>query len=237
MAFEHLERPTGLVVITGTHSAGKTTLFNDLQDHLPKTECTNVAFSEEAATTYATTQPGKELSLTDGYTPEDQVIIEVNNFGAITEAVDSTQSSDDTHPGGLVISDRSPLDGLAYAMLRTGEDQRLVSMYETYSSAQNSAGNTVPGVFLPWAQWVSKFTQRYVDLVIIPDHTEVPFEDNGLRESDVNFREEVAETIARLYKNIVGRERILVVAGSREERLHIASLEIRLLARKLELVA
>ena len=78
--------------------------------------------------------------------------------------------------------------------------------------------NTVPGQKVPERAWQRQFIRNYCDLVMIADHTEIELEDNGMRQTDMNFRQDIADTIRNIYEPLVGIERTKIIKGDKATR-------------------
>jgi hypothetical protein len=253
MAFEFPDRAgideiTYFGIVTGTHSAGKSTLVNSLSDpvfterfrldhsrihpNFPKLGGRVLDISgmqvpliviEEASTFYVR-KTGDPTVVTDNYTFEDQILMEeltceLRGLAAehMSEILPELQPAANPRIG-VLLSDRFTPDGFAYSSLRTPDkEQDLICLQDLYMKKFGEPGNTVPGLKTPVRTWDHAFVRNYCDFVLIPDHSEVAFEDNGLRQTDLAFRETVATAINRVYTEIIGAEKIHSIKGTPQE--------------------
>jgi nicotinamide riboside kinase len=224
--------------ITGTHSAGKTTLLDGLINYstaidelpdAPKTipypkfrrlDGVAVAFVPEATTAYMHHTGLNTLATTD-YSREHQVAMEEYGLSLImsgfTELAEYLAFTKEKH--GLILTDRTPLDGPVYRTKRLPGDDPWVSGFINETLLHGRTFNTFEDVQLNKENMWSDFLKRYCDFVIIPDHTEIALEDNGTRLLDETFRQEIADKMKEIYIKSVGLEKIHVVQGSHSERL------------------
>lgn len=210
-----------LVIITGTHSAGKTTLLNALAG-IDFTQPTQ--FVPEAATDY-TSRLGKHNVTTDGYTFADQIGIEVHALSLIASAMDDimTRAANTPESRGLVVADRSMIDGAVYSRLRTPDaDTDTLSMFDIEHAIDDSSFNTVAGVRLPFRTLAASFLRRYCSLVLVANHEEVELEDNGLRDADSDFRDIVATNIVEAYSKLLDARKVKSVQGTPAGRKRLA---------------
>jgi hypothetical protein len=224
--------------ITGTHSSGKTTLLEglmgsstvipelpDVMDAIPypkfrRLEGIPVVFVPEATTAYMQ-RTGKENFATTAYSREDQLAVEEYGLSLIMSAftglVEYLTAVNETK--GLVLADRTPLDGTVYRSSRLPGDSPWVSGFETEMTLHGRAFNTVEGVALNYETMWSDFLNRYCDFVIIPDFTEVPLDDNGARLPDREFRQDIAMNIDRAYRDAGLVKNTDIVRGTPAERI------------------
>lgn len=232
--------------ITGTHSSGKSTLLNDLINcsnaitELPdapkvvpypkfrRLDGIAAAFIPEATTAYMQYTGLNTLATTD-YSREHQVAMEdyglsliMSGFTELTEYLDTTKEMN-----GLIIADRTPLDGPVYRTKRFPGDNPWVSGFDNETQLHRRSYNTVEEVQLHKENMWSDFLNRYCDFVIIPDHTEISLEDNGTRLLDETFRQEIADNMMDIYLKSVGQDKIHVVRGSHLERLRCTQAVIK----------
>ena len=99
----------------------------------------------------------------------------------------------------VIVSDRGPLDGVTYSELRCETDTNTVN------------GSPRTGFLVAWLK-------DYVNLVVIADHTAIPFEPDAARLPDHAFRLRVAHDIAKNYGAVLSYDQITTVTGSRDER-------------------
>lgn len=114
--------------------------------------------------------------------------------GAMAESDDREQ----TRP--LVLTDRSVLEGLAY----------------TRAHLPDQDTDDIGG--FPRTAFYKMWTARYVDLVLLADHSEIPFEPDPARVNDLAMREAIAREVAEDYHSVLPADRIRVVNGSTEHR-------------------
>jgi len=162
---------------------------------------------------------------TTGYTFEDQIAVEVLALRSITEAMNIAMLvAKETQPTvslrrAIVLTDRSALDGRPYSTLRTpNEDQEMVDFrkVETETIGWDTHPEAKTRVH-PIRKWHRDFMTRYCDVAFILDHEEVPFEDNGFRQTDLSFRQTIAVDMEQYYRDILG-DRVLKLHGNPDER-------------------
>ncbi|HVV66975.1 MAG TPA: hypothetical protein VHB72_02805 [Candidatus Saccharimonadales bacterium] len=100
----------------------------------------------------------------------------------------------------LILADRSGLDGLAYTRLRS-----------------NLSNTEVIGGF-PTEKFAREWVAHYVDLVLLSDYDEIPFELDPARSSDQELRKSIAREIAADYYATLPPERIQTLHGDPEQR-------------------
>lgn len=222
-----------VVAVVGTHSAGKSTLVQSfetgkLDDVLDEellyedfgyglveppeeSPATPVVIVPETALWCAklSDQPdllGKNWNLAfqlqvDGmYMLRSQAGIEIATR-AVNKLVDTHPDFSDrdlTRP--LVLTDRSVLEGLAYTRAHLpGQDTDIIGGF-------------------PRAAFHKKWIAQYVDVTVLTDHTEVPFQADPSRVDDLTFRNDVAEQVTQDYHSALPSERIRTIQGNKEQR-------------------
>lgn len=238
--------PMGGVIITGTHSAGKTTLFEDYFSegesvcgldyggscnfyvtgreiggvHVP------IVGVPEAATLYAEEAHNPRILTTD-YKMADQVWIEqrgllMNGAATILAAEMAHQwNKSRSEIFGVLVTDRSPLDGTAYSAVRLpDEEQELFELRQLAAQCRSGfvlISHNEDGVYdmrKPVREAIAT-----CDAVVMTDHTEVTFKPSELRESDLIFRDTIAGVIRQKYEEVVGPQAITLLRGSRRKRV------------------
>ena len=223
---------SSVAVITGTHSAGKSTLLNnfemgkvstlgiegkDYDDDLgygivdsPIGPRALITIPESAR--MLADACGRPDLLAENYTLDFQLSIDavlqfrIHEATAITSQVSERlvkegllpQSDGADHP--IVLSDRGPLDGVIYSEARSeGRDTNII----------NGFGRT--GFHTEWMK-------SFVDLVIVADHTTVPFQADATRLADVDFRDRIADSVLLNYSALMPADSVRVVTGDKETR-------------------
>lgn len=141
-----------------------------------------------------------QLQLTEKYKTRIQTAVELAGLVAhyLTATTPDLETDDFCRP--LVLTDRSGLDGLAYTRLRASIE-----------------GSDLIGGF-PSAGASKKWTAYYIDLVLLADHSDVPFEPDPARSNDLQLREDVAAEVEADYRSILPPERIGMLQGNLERR-------------------
>lgn len=228
----------GLVVVDGTHSSGKTTLLNDYfkgAAMLDETFDCYFPYKErgagipvfgvaEAATAYdAWVRPARtESCLTSGYNLLDQAAIELTAFSSIEAAMIACgrRAKDLGAPAGIVLADRSPASGHVYARLRLGRTANNVDLREVCAASEGKLMTNPSAEYRVDIQQLGRTQlQGYCKLVLIPDHHEIDFEDNGLRQTDLDFRDAIATEMIAYYSGLLGATNVQHITGNRRERL------------------
>ncbi len=235
-----------LCVATGTHSAGKSTVieafsndaftdeygisFTDPYDLAPKykgslLEGTDVPIitGEEAMSAYARIKRLPDLATT-GYTFERQIAVEIMAQSIIKDAVTIAMNvATKTQPDkplrqGIVFVDRSAMDGLPYSLLRTNNDQENIDVRQVEIATIGwDAYPTAKSRVWPLRKWNRDFMREYCDIAFIADHSEVSIEDNGFRQTDEDFRQEIAELMDDYYVSVLGAK-VIRLRGNPLER-------------------
>lgn len=229
-----------LIAIDGTHSSGKSSVLTELAvgrsildvgeakmwgiqafAEPVRDELTPVVLVHEAATRVATTWNQPEM-LTTGYTASGQYVIEQSADGAISVAglvaCELGKQLNDLRVRPVVVTDRSALSGYSYLTERLPEeDPNWVNLSQV---AQETGMLLAAPVSTPRdiCELFRAAMQEACDHAYITDHTEVPFEDNGLRLEDTELRERIARSIHKIYRDCLGSNRVSVLAGTAEER-------------------
>jgi len=232
------------IAITGTHSAGKSTLMNDFMQALDPLEgqlypwLREATFTlasgitipivgvTEAATDYAHTIAKDPSVMTHNYRMEHQIGVESIAFNRLlyggqrcAELAASYQSSN-RRLIGLLISDRTPLDGHVYSRLRLpAEEQVYIDMEHVAQFTGGRPPKTVHDSPIPYRWRIRRSVREMVDIALLPDHTEVAFEHTDVRIEGEAFRDTVANAINAYYSRLLTADQVQVVHGSREERL------------------
>lgn len=235
-----------LCVNTGTHSAGKSTItaafsdadfaakysipLDDPYDLAPRysgslLEDTNIPIitGEEAMTAYARIHHIADLATT-GYTFERQIDVESMAQWIITDAmrkaidVATSLQPNNSLRRGIVLTDRSALDGVPYSLLRTENDPENVDVRQVELATIGwDTYPTAPSRIWPLRKWSRDFMRQYCDAAFIADHSEVTIEDNGFRQTDAEFRNEIAEIMRTYYTSILG-DKIVNLHGDPAKR-------------------
>lgn len=236
--FETSQATVYFNIVTGTHSSGKTTLLNDLGESLPRLEIEPPfrAVSEEIggktipivlvpeAATYYARSVGRPDILTNNYSFEQQVQIEFVSAGMVASAVllaeelaVKLQTSGSRH--GFIISDRSMLDGHVYSRLRTPDhpDDPVNLRQVAAATGMLLLSPTQPDVDI--RHIAREQVAAACDTAYISDHHDIPFEDNGLRQADLEFRDLIAGSMAEYYEDVVGTKKVHYLRGDRAQRL------------------
>lgn len=230
MAEQYIDKPA-VVVITGTHSFGKTTLLNDIETGklsdlgLYDYEYNDFGYglleAENGTHPFITVpESARRLAdlfhrldlLTDSYSLDFQLEIESSALFRIIAATNMAKELSRELVGDgviepsqsvispIVIPDRGPLDGIVYSKLRIPDENM---------DAVNGSPRT--GF---WSEWL----KESVDLVVITDYRDVPFEPDEARLEDIKFRELVAESIESSYRQFLDESSVTVINGNRAER-------------------
>ncbi len=167
------------------------------------------------AATQLTRQLQRPDLLTDNYSIDFQFNVDFDAASRIHEAIFAMSAlkkhllgaghmtSPSTVGRDLVISDRSPFEGVIYGYIRTG-----VTDVDTFAHKKGTRVGF-------WANWVHSF----VDAVILTSHDEVDFESSPVRPNDPAMRENVAKSIAANYHAIMPDGTVTVITGNETERL------------------
>lgn len=249
----------GQVAVSGTHSAGKTTLLHDYGSQTELLEevtgykvpkgftagyeyigsiTVPVVIAPEAATYYADRIAKSSRVLSDEYTIEDQIGIESTASRLITRAnviaahLSHRLQPDAARPCALVATDRSQLDGHVYSSIRTpGAEQELIDM----ASVARATGGAIPsnysGHAIPYRERCRQDAEESFSLAFITNHLEIPLEPSQYRSSDLEFRDQVAQSMTAYYKTILGESRVVLLSGNRIERRETFSYYLQELAR------
>jgi|GEM_PF-5295338 hypothetical protein len=229
---EQLVNKPAVVVLTGTHSSGKSTLMSDVElgklsdIDTPDPEYDDFGYGlvkadgglhpyvtvPESARRLANLYYHHPDSLAENYTLDFQLNVESDALFRIHSATEmATQLTGKFIEGGvispaqpevtpIVISDRGPLDGIIYSkLLIPGEDMDVV-------------GGS------PRTGFMSEWLKSFVNLVVITDFKDVPFEADEARLEDAQFRQLVGENIESGYRQFLDEGSVVVISGNREER-------------------
>lgn len=221
-----------VAIITGTHSAGKSTLLTDIEEGEIRDFDMKLSSYEDFG--YATLDVNDEQRcvitvpetarwladtlhrpdlLADNYDPGFQGAINVLAIQRIHEAIRLTgvieqllvnngTISRPSPVGPIVVSDRGPLDGLIYSTQRSVDKPKKSDGVEENSREL--------GFFTEW-------TKRYVDVAILVDHKEVPFDIDAARSSSKSLRSEIGRLIKLNYDQFLPRD-VVTIRGNEEER-------------------
>jgi len=230
MTEQHIDRPA-VVVITGTHSSGKSTLLSDIEVGKLSTlgiyddgyNDLGYGFLEtDNGTQPYITVPESARRLADAYHRPDLLTdhydldfqLEID-FQALCRINTATHAADELPRALLdegliessqpvitpiIIPDRGPLDGIVYSKLQLpGENVDIIR------------GSPRTGF---WSEWL----KSSVDIVVITDYKDVPFEADEARLEDARFRQKVDEAIKRSYRQFLDERSIVAISGNRIER-------------------
>ena len=247
------------VIVTGTHSAGKTTLLNDYGTQtdlleevayykIPAGFTANyenirgvtvpVVIAPEAAAYYAERVAKNNRTVTDQYTIENQIGIEsiakrlIVQANVIAAHLSHRLQPNIRRPHAIVVSDRSQLDGHVYSAVRLPDaEQELIDIAEVAQSTGGKTPHNYSGHPIPYRQRARANAADSFSIAFIAEHSEIPFKASGLRLDDSQFRDQVAHAMAAYYKAILGEHRVVTLTGNRTERLDTFSAHLRTLAR------
>jgi hypothetical protein len=226
---------THTVVITGTHSAGKSTLLSGLEDGklsdlgVLHPEYDDFGFGvqqdshsgieipvitvPESARWLAVDVHNRPDLLAENYQLDFQLSIDAETifrFHAGNElaatAIKNMQREGllmgaSSHMQPLVVSDRGPLDGVVYSELRCDGDTNKINGFSRTGFA---------------TEWLKSF----IDLVVISDHSSIPFEFDGARMEDHKLRNDIAECIDANYRTVMPEESVTTLHGDEQDRKH-----------------
>lgn len=227
-----------LVVVTGTHLAGKSTVIEEMidagivipeaPDRDPKLTWPKIrrygnvliSFVPEAMTEFMR-QQNDPTAPTTGYTLSKQCVVENQNLGMIMDgfyvATEAMKESDAKF--SAVVCDRSMLDGSsAYRKQRLrNKNRRRISTQRINNDVYGEPGNT-SGIYLDYDTIWRSFLAEYCDLALVADHTQIPYISDETRVDDVQFREDIYTEIVTAYTETLGPNKVVHLQGSREER-------------------
>jgi hypothetical protein len=229
---------TVVAVITGTHSAGKSTLlagfeqgklsdlvvrdriYDDLGYGIvdsPNGQRALITVPETAR--WLADRVKRPDFLAENYSLDFQLDIDAlvksrihAAIGSTGEVVNALLEQGKLSPSKatmkpVVLSDRGPLDGVIYSQ------ERMPDQDTNMMNGLSRLGHN--------ATWM----RGAVDLVIVADATDIPFERDEARLDDVVMRQRIAQSVLSQYGALVSAEDLAVVSGSREERhAQVASL-------------
>lgn len=250
------------VVVTGTHSAGKTSLLEDYGTQtklleevtgykVPANFSANYEYAEgmpvpvviapEAATYYADTVAKNNRVVTDQYTVEHQIGIESVAKRLITRAqvvaahlAHRLQPDPDIRPRAIVVSDRSQLDGHVYSRIRTpNAEQELIDMAHVALATGGKAPKNYVGHAIPYREDARQNAADSLGIAFIADHSEILFNHSEYRVDDIQLRDKIAHSMIDYYETVLGSDRLVRLSGNRIERLETFSAHLRMLARSI----
>lgn len=230
MAEQLIHKPA-VVVVTGTHSSGKSTLISDIEagklselgiyDHdyddfgygLLETDDGRHPYVTipEAARRLADLSHNPSL-LAEDYSLEFQLDIESDALFRIhtasAMALELTEdylreniiSPNQPEIKPIAISDRGPLDGIFYSKLQLPD--------ENVDIINGS----------PRTAFMSEWLKSFVNLVVITDYRDMPFEPDQARLADAEFRRLVGNNIESGYRQFLDDESVVTIGGNRAER-------------------
>ena len=230
MTEQHIDRPP-IIVVTGTHSSGKSTLLSDIEVGKLSTlgidddgyNDLGYGFLEtDNGTQPYITVPESARRLADIFHRPDLLTTHYDldfqleiDFQALCRINAATHMADEltevlldegliesSQPviTPIIIPDRGPLDGIVYSKLQLpGENVDILR------------GSPRTGF---WSEWL----KSVVDLVVITDYKDVPFEADEARLEDAEFRQLVGEAIESSYRQFLDERSIIAISGDRLER-------------------
>lgn len=175
-----------------------------------------IVVAAESARMYDSMHP-QERALTDGYSRDGQASITMRLMGAAQGAAMSAAAvarqlqPDRLKTVSLALIDRGILSGFEYAWLRLPEEDHTVVDLAAISDIPT------PSHVINVAQQAYEFASVY-DKILLVDHAEVAFEDDGKRVIDGGFRNLVAEGISQAYRLRLPEDRIDMLRGDRLQR-------------------
>ena len=221
---------TPLAIITGTHSAGKSTLLSDLEQGklndlgVYDEEYTDFGYGvidsptgkralvtiPETARWYAGLYDRPDL-LAENYNLDFQlsidslVIFRAHAATALSQAVKNKLIERGELPDAsilepIVVSDRGPLDGIIYSEAR---------ILDRDTNIVNGSPRT--GFHTEWLK-------SFVDLVIIADHKDIASEADAARLDDDALRQKIGESTVRNYTQFMPEGMVHIVSGDQEAR-------------------
>jgi nicotinamide riboside kinase len=239
LANVEVEQEVYQVAITGTHSSGKSTLLNsfemgkiqeigvfdsDYDDfgfgllNSDSDQAVPVITVPEAATYYADLSNRPALLSTE-YNIHVQSSVEVEH---LFRTVDAYRLMPDVvnhmlihglinaiNAKSVMLIDRGPLDGLVYSEVRLGPEQDI--------------GLYILGKNRSRTDFFRTILHKDVDMVLIAEHSEIPFEPSEYRAESEIMRNSVATKIEKKYQSEMSDNRVHIVRGSVDERHYQAS--------------
>ncbi len=234
-----------MIAVDGAHSAGKTTVIRDyIQDkdllvdgdiddfggthHYDyPTVCVTeivdnitvpIVIVGEIARQTDALYPQRNM-LTTGYNKDDQASITLRTMsrtqgaGMSALAMARKLQPDREKAIGVVLTDRGVLSGFGYAMLRLPKENHAQANLASISDL------ATPSFPISIAEQAYAFAADHYDKILLTDHTEVAFEDDGKRVVDDGFRSQVADTIAALYRAHLSPNKVELLHGDRSARV------------------
>jgi hypothetical protein len=228
---EQLIHKPAVVVVTGTHSSGKSTLISDIEagkltelgiyDHDYSDFGYGLLETDDGRHPYVTVpEAARRLAdlshnpglLAEDYTLDFQLEVEsdalfrVHTASAMAEELtadclrENIISADQGEINPVVISDRGSIDGIIYSKLRIpGENLDIV--------------NNEPRTW-----FLSEWLKSFVNLVVITDYKDIPFQPDQARLADAEFRQIVGEIIENGYRQFLDEDSVVVIGGNRAVR-------------------
>ncbi|MEO6109415.1 MAG: hypothetical protein ABIP50_00175 [Candidatus Saccharimonadales bacterium] len=222
---------TSIAVITGTHSAGKSTLVGDFEQGklsdlgLENREYPDLGFGvidtptgerpliivPETARWYAD-ELGRPDFLGENYNLPFQLDIDFLAIDRVQAAVGST---------GLVAAKLRELGKVSDTVQATlpivlSDRSSFDGLIYSHERISDQETDIIDG--FARAGFHAHWMRSFVNLVIIADHTEVEFEHDETRLDDATFRDTIAESMVRNYKKILPIDAIQFVIGNPEAR-------------------
>lgn len=232
-------------IITGTHSAGKSTLLsgieagklNDLNVH--DTEYDDFGYAviqddtgnkhplltiPESARWWADIAKHADF-LAENYTLDFQIAVDSHVVSRIHNAMHLAR----TVTSALIDRDGIPSSQPIVRPVILSDRGPLDGIVYSALRLPDQDTNVINGS--PRTGFMAEWLKSYVDLVIVADHAGVPVEIDPARLNDVQFRSNVATLIERSYKQILGEESVATVSGNQTSRhMELASLLSKLIS-------
>jgi len=230
---EHSISDPSFIVITGTHSAGKSTLLSDIEvGKLETLGITNIegeyddfgyglAESDSGIRPFVTV-PETARWCADLYKRPD-FLAENYNLGFQLN-IDS-QALFRTHAAAFATK------SLTASLKESGDIPSSQTVINPLVVSDRSAMDGVVYSELripkdtnivfgsPRTGFISEWLKTYTDLAVVVDHNEVEFEDDAARLSELDFRDTVNRSIRLNYEHFLGSEKVVSICGNRENRV------------------
>ncbi|MDZ7786276.1 MAG: TIGR03619 family F420-dependent LLM class oxidoreductase [Candidatus Saccharibacteria bacterium] len=219
-------------VITGTHSSGKSTLLDDLEDgKITDLGLFNPEYDDfgygvvaadsgvkapvitipEAARWLADTYNRPDF-LAENYTQQFQDTINAETIFRTHHAADLSEAVVDVMiEKGLLDPETDVIRPVILC-----DRSRLDGI--VYGLARSEDADTVSAIETDYNRFTVPWIREYVDLAFVADHEEVEFENDGSRLADEQFRNRVANEIDEVYRDALGKKFAGRISGDRIHR-------------------